>query len=108
MPLKTPCRHCGTNIEHEDWMSGTEVKCPACGQMTLLAQESPVTASEILKQSGLQRNRNAIRTTAERFKNAAVWLCILAAIAFCLAILYAVNQDDKTDAEIAFMEGSAV
>jgi DNA-directed RNA polymerase subunit RPC12/RpoP len=39
MTLKLPCRHCGTNIEHEDWQSGSEVKCPACGQRTILSPD---------------------------------------------------------------------
>jgi DNA-directed RNA polymerase subunit RPC12/RpoP len=94
--LKTPCRNCGTNIEHEDWMSNTEAKCPACGQKTLLAAESPKETTEIQRELKIVRDRETIRRVARKFKSAAIWFCIFAAIGFVFAIVIALPESDET------------
>jgi DNA-directed RNA polymerase subunit RPC12/RpoP len=93
--MKIPCRHCGVNIEHEEWMSGTEVKCPACGQKTLLAPSLAQEASEIQKESKISREREIIRIVARKFKTAAINMCILAAIAIVFGILLLITGSEE-------------
>jgi hypothetical protein len=104
MILKVPCRNCGVNIEHEDWMANNEAKCPACGQMTLLApihiNSGDITREKILQDArrnweGKDISSKEIRKKSERFRRDAFWSLVLAGIAFIGAILGAANENDS-------------
>lgn len=36
MDLKSPCQHCGQNLEFPDNMVGDQINCPHCSQLTVL------------------------------------------------------------------------
>ena len=105
MTLKVPCRSCGVNIEHEEWMSGSEVKCPDCQKMTLLLplgidkKHEAVLREAKARQTGIDAPAKDIRVVASRFGGMAIIMLVLAGAAFAFAVL-AMAEDSNSDAWI--------
>lgn len=63
MTLKTPCQSCGVNIEHDDFMSGTETQCPSCNAITVLAVAASRKSAANVAASEAERVRRSAKGT---------------------------------------------
>jgi hypothetical protein len=118
MTLKAPCRQCGVNIEYDDWMSGSEAKCPACNQMTYLGPEiaaplakdlrSRIVEKELNRAARSKTDSGKIRNRADSFSNFTMWLCILAVISVLGGGLVGVIHADSDNALEYFVIGLGI